>query len=54
MNKKMLFFQATDYESLPAILFGGSAIFAAFVVLINPETFSKKLPDTIEEAKKLK
>lgn len=38
---------------LPTILFAGSAIVAALLVFFNPETHSKKLPDTIEEAKLL-
>ncbi|XP_031627744.1 uncharacterized protein LOC116343679 [Contarinia nasturtii] len=38
---------------VPFILFGVSAGCAAFLVLLCPETFSKKLPDTIEEAKDL-
>lgn len=34
-------------------MFGGSAIIAAVLVVFNPETFGKKLPDTIEEARML-
>ncbi|XP_055299839.1 organic cation transporter protein-like [Sitodiplosis mosellana] len=43
-----------QHGSLPSILFGASAILAAFLVLLCPETFSKKLPDTVEEAKALR
>lgn len=39
--------------SLPFLLFGGSAIIAGVLVLFGPETFGKKLPDTMEEAKNL-
>lgn len=38
---------------LPFMLFGSTAIFAASIVLLCPETFSKKLPDTVEDAKNL-
>lgn len=45
--------QGAHAGSLPAILFAGSTAFAAFVLLINPETLGKKLPDTIQEAEQL-
>lgn len=39
---------------LPFLLFGGTAILAAFlIVLVFPETLNKKLPDSVEEAKNL-
>ncbi|XP_037026625.1 organic cation transporter-like protein isoform X1 [Bradysia coprophila] len=43
----------SQYGSLPALLFGASAIIAAIMVIFNPETYSKKLPDTIKEAKQI-
>lgn len=39
--------------NLPYLLFGTTAIIAACFVLLLPETFLKKLPDNIEDAKKL-
>lgn len=44
---------AQHFEYLPYILFGGSSIVAGLSALFCPETFGKKLPDTIEEAKTL-
>lgn len=39
---------------LPYLLFGGSAILAAFLIIFNlPETLNKKLPDTVQEAEYL-
>ncbi|XP_031628549.1 organic cation transporter-like protein isoform X2 [Contarinia nasturtii] len=38
---------------VPFLLFGTSAIVGAVLVLLNPETYGKKLPDTIKEAKDL-
>lgn len=46
-------FQGAQHGSLPTFLFAGSAVLAAILVFFNPETYSKKLPDTIEEAKLL-
>lgn len=43
-------FQVAYHHALPALLFGCSGILAAILVLFNPETFGKKLPDSIEEA----
>lgn len=34
-------------------MFGGTAILAAILVVFNPETYLKKLPDTIEEAESI-
>lgn len=47
------FFQGSQYKLLPEILFGGTSLVAAILVLFSPETHSKKLPDTIEEAEEL-
>lgn len=49
----LLQFQATQFDSLPVFLFGGSAILAAVLVFFLPETYQKKLPDTVDEAKTL-
>lgn len=38
---------------LPFLLFGSAAILAAATILLYPDTFSKKLPDSVEEAKDL-
>ncbi|XP_031629049.1 organic cation transporter-like protein isoform X1 [Contarinia nasturtii] len=43
----------TTYPKLPALLFGGTALFGAFFAVFLPETYGKKLPDTIQEAKDL-
>lgn len=48
-----LCFKGADFGSLSVVLFSGSAIIAAISMLFNPETYSKKLPDTIKEAKHL-
>lgn len=53
-NLSFSIFQATQYESLPAILFGCTAIVGSALALLCPETYEKKLPDTIQEAKDLK
>lgn len=45
--------QGSQYGSLPVYLFGGAAITGAFLVIFSPETFKKKLPDSLEEAKEL-
>ncbi|XP_031636514.1 solute carrier family 22 member 6-A-like [Contarinia nasturtii] len=37
-----------------ALLFGTSAILAAILIIFCPETYSKKLPDTVDEAKALR
>lgn len=42
--------QGLQYASLPPLLFSGAAILAAVSILFSPETFRKKLPDTIDEA----
>lgn len=39
--------------ALPNMLFGAAGILAALLILLNPETLGKKLPDTLEEAKDL-
>lgn len=38
---------------LPFLLFGRTAIVAAAKILLCPDTYSKKLPDSIEKAKDL-
>lgn len=44
---------AQHFEYLPYLLFGCSSILAGISALFCPETFGKKLPDTIEEATNL-
>ncbi|XP_066992728.1 organic cation transporter protein [Anabrus simplex] len=44
---------ATIYESLPLIIFGGTALSSALLTLMLPETRGIRLPDTIEEAENL-
>uniref|UniRef100_A0A1B0BAM4 Major facilitator superfamily (MFS) profile domain-containing protein n=1 Tax=Glossina palpalis gambiensis TaxID=67801 RepID=A0A1B0BAM4_9MUSC len=41
------------YEALPLLLFGASSLSAGLLALLLPETFRKKLPDTVLEAKQL-
>lgn len=38
---------------LPFLLFGSTAILAAATILLCPDTFEKKLPDNLDEAKDL-
>lgn len=45
-----IFLQESEYGSVSTLLFAATAIIAAITVLFSPETFSKKLPDTIKEA----
>lgn len=40
-------------KAIPPILFSLMAVVGAFMALLCPETYSKKLPDTMEEAKQL-
>lgn len=37
-------------ESLPYLLFGIMAAISGLLMLMTPETLSKRLPDTIEQA----
>lgn len=46
-------FQGSQYDSLPALMFGASAFLAAFSTVFCPETFGKNLPDSLREAKDL-
>lgn len=39
--------------ALPNMLFGAAGILTGILILFNPETLGKKLPDTIDEAKDL-
>lgn len=39
--------------SLPMFLFAGVATVASGLVMLLPETFNNKLPDTIEEAEEI-
>ncbi|KAH8297328.1 hypothetical protein KR044_010416 [Drosophila immigrans] len=39
------------YEPLPLLLFGGASLLAGFLSLLLPETFHKKLPDTVSITK---
>ncbi|XP_017040796.1 LOW QUALITY PROTEIN: organic cation transporter protein [Drosophila ficusphila] len=41
---------ASYYEPLPLLLFGVISLIAGLFSLLLPETFNKKLPDTVEEA----
>lgn len=41
------------YKPLPYLVFGVSAIFGGFIYLYLPETLNRKLPNTVEEAKRL-
>ncbi|XP_039955344.1 organic cation transporter protein isoform X1 [Bactrocera tryoni] len=43
----------TYYEALPLLLFGAASFSAGLLGLLLPETFRKKLPDTVAEAKQL-
>ncbi|CAD7011334.1 unnamed protein product [Ceratitis capitata] len=43
----------TYYEALPLLLFGAASLSAGILGLFLPETFRKKLPDTVAEAKQL-
>ncbi|XP_060656408.1 organic cation transporter protein [Drosophila nasuta] len=40
----------TYYEPLPMLLFGGTSMLAGLLSLLLPETFHKKLPDTVADA----
>lgn len=39
---------------MPMILFCGTAIVAGFLILQAPETLNAKLPDTVQQAEKMK
>uniref|UniRef100_A0A1B0D080 Major facilitator superfamily (MFS) profile domain-containing protein n=1 Tax=Phlebotomus papatasi TaxID=29031 RepID=A0A1B0D080_PHLPP len=41
-------------KSMPMILFCGTAIVAGFLILQAPETLNAKLPDTVQQAEKMK
>lgn len=41
------------YETLPLLVFGGLSLSASLLGLYLPETFQKRLPDTVKEAKSL-
>ncbi|XP_055905254.1 organic cation transporter protein [Eupeodes corollae] len=41
------------YETLPLLIFGGISLSAGLLGLFLPETFQRKLPDTVKEAKSL-
>ncbi|XP_054739820.1 organic cation transporter protein isoform X1 [Anastrepha obliqua] len=41
------------YEALPLLLFGAASLSAGILGLLLPETFRKKLPDSVAEAKQL-
>lgn len=43
-----------SFKSLPLIVFSGVSVLASFLGLLLPETLGTVLPDTVEEAKKLK
>uniref|UniRef100_A0A0K8UMP9 Solute carrier family 22 member 6-A n=3 Tax=Bactrocera latifrons TaxID=174628 RepID=A0A0K8UMP9_BACLA len=43
----------TYYEALPLLLFGAASFSAGLLGLLLPETFRKKLPDTVAEAKQM-
>lgn len=49
-----LSFQGTYSKPLPLILFSGVSMAAGIFTLLLPETLGVKLPDTVEEAEKLK
>lgn len=40
-------------DSLPLILFGGTALTSGSLILFFPETLNIRLPDTIEEAENI-
>ncbi|CAH2047635.1 unnamed protein product, partial [Iphiclides podalirius] len=44
---------AVYWEYTPFVLFGGMGLLAGLLVLTQPETFGKKLPDTLSEAEEL-
>lgn len=53
---KKLFFLSQGAQlnhNIPAFLFGSAAISVAISVLFGPETFRKKLPETLVDAIKL-
>ncbi|EDV56196.1 organic cation transporter protein isoform X2 [Drosophila erecta] len=41
---------ASYYDPLPLLLFGSLSLVAGLLSLLLPETFNRKLPDTVEEA----
>lgn len=50
----MIIFQQAKQSTKPLFfMFGGTAILAAILIFLLPETFNKKLLDTVQEAKNL-
>ncbi|XP_014355732.2 organic cation transporter protein [Papilio machaon] len=42
------------WSGIPSVLFGGMAVMTAFLILTQPETRGRKIPDTFEEAENIK
>lgn len=52
-NWTRFYLQNDTIPSFSSYLMCGSAILAGICILFCPETFEKRLPDTIQEAKEL-